>query len=74
VNSIHHQGVKVLGRELGPRLERGRVVEVIRGTGRASCWGTVAPGIPRWREPELLPADPLMRAFLDAAQARAAAG
>jgi len=50
-------------------------VEVIRGTGSSFVLGVQwHPEFHDGREPELLPADPLMRAFLDAAQARAAAG
>ena len=76
VNSIHHQGVKVLGRELvAEAWSEDGVVEVIRGTGSSFVLGVQwHPEFHDGREPELLPADPLMRAFLDAAQARAAAG
>jgi putative glutamine amidotransferase len=68
--------VKVLGRELvAEAWSEDGVVEVIRGTGSSFVLGVQwHPEFHDGREPELLPADPLMRAFLDAAQARAAAG
>ena len=50
------------------------MIEVIRGTGPAFVVGVQwHPEFHDGREPELLAADPLMRAFLDAAQARAQA-
>jgi putative glutamine amidotransferase len=76
VNSIHHQGVKVLGKGLAAEAwSEDGVVEAIRATGPNFVLGVQwHPEFHDGRDPELLPADPLMRAFLDAAQARADAG
>jgi putative glutamine amidotransferase len=76
VNSIHHQGVKVLGKDLvAEAWSDDGVVEVIRGECPNFMLGVQwHPEFHDGRDPALLPADPLMRAFLDAAQARAAAG
>jgi putative glutamine amidotransferase len=77
VNSIHHQGVERLGD--GLRIEaRGDdgVVEAIVSTGIGNPDENFLLGV-QWHpefhdgtDPRLLPADPLMQAFLDAAQAR----
>jgi putative glutamine amidotransferase len=80
VNSIHHQGVERLGD--GLRIEaRGDdgVVEAIVSTGIGRPGENFLLGV-QWHpefhdgtDPRLLPADPLMQAFLDAAQQRRAA-
>jgi len=70
INSIHHQGVKVLGQGLAidARADDG-VVEAIRGTGPGFVFGVQwHPEFHDGRDPTLLPPDPLMRAFLDAAE------
>ncbi|ANB16845.1 gamma-glutamyl-gamma-aminobutyrate hydrolase family protein [Dokdonella koreensis] len=73
VNSIHHQGVKALGRGVvaGAWSDDG-VVEAIRVDGPAFVVGVQwHPEFHDGRNADLLPADPLMQAFLDAAaQAR----
>lgn len=74
VNSIHHQGVERLGSELTveARADDG-VVEAIRGTGGGFLLGVQwHPEFHDGSDPRLLPADPLMQAFLDAAAARSA--
>lgn len=72
INSIHHQGVKVLGRGLvAEAWSDDGIIEVIRHTGESFVVGVQwHPEFHDGRNPELLAADPLMRAFLDAAQAR----
>jgi len=72
VNSIHHQGVERRGNglEIEATSEDG-VVEAIRGTGSQFLVGVQwHPEFHDGSDPSLLPADPLMRAFLDAAQLR----
>jgi gamma-glutamyl-gamma-aminobutyrate hydrolase PuuD len=70
INSIHHQGVKRLGAGLAieARAPDG-VVEAIRGTGANFIVGVQwHPEFHDGRIAGLLSADPLLRAFLDAAQ------
>jgi putative glutamine amidotransferase len=72
INSIHHQGVDRLGDGLAveARGEDG-VVEMVRGTGAGFLLGVQwHPEFHDGSEPDLLPADPLMQAFLDAARQR----
>lgn len=72
VNSIHHQGVATLGRGLKvvARASDG-VIEAIWGLGEGFLLGVQwHPEFQDGRDPALLPGDPLMRAFLDAAQQR----
>lgn len=74
VNSIHHQGVAALGRELAvvARASDG-VIEAIWGQGAGFVLGVQwHPEFQDGRDPSLLSGDPLMRAFLDAAQQRKA--
>ncbi|MBX3693342.1 type 1 glutamine amidotransferase [Dokdonella sp.] len=74
VNSIHHQGIKRLG--AGLRVDAWSddgVIEAIRGEGAGFIVGVQwHPEFHDGRDPGLLAADPLMRAFLDAARARRA--
>jgi len=76
VNSLHHQGVKTLGKGLeAAAWSDDGVIEVIRGTGENFIAGVQwHPEFHDGRDPNLLPADPLMRAFLDAAAARRTRG
>ena len=72
VNSIHHQGVERLGDGLvvEARAHDG-VIEAIRGAGETFVLGVQwHPEFHDGSDERLLPADPLMQAFLDAAQAR----
>ena len=72
VNSIHHQGVKSLGKGLTieARAVDG-VAEAIRKTDAGFIVGVQwHPEFHDNRFPHLLPADPMLRAFLDAAEAR----
>lgn len=72
VNSIHHQGIKQLGR--GLRVEAWSddgVPECIRGDGDSFLLGVQwHPEFHDHRFPELLPGGPMLRAFLDAALSR----
>lgn len=72
VNSIHHQGVARLGRDLvAEAWADDGVVEAIRSTGPGFVVGVQwHPEFHDARSPTLLPPDPLMQAFLDAAAAR----
>lgn len=72
VNSIHHQGVERLGDGLvvEARADDG-VVEAIRGAGETFVLGVQwHPEFHDGSDDRLLPADPLMQAFLDAAELR----
>jgi len=72
VNSIHHQGVKALGKGLTieARASDG-VTEAIRKTDAGFIVGVQwHPEFHDNRFPDLLPADPMLRAFLDAATSR----
>ena len=72
VNSIHHQGVERRGNGLSiEATSEDGVVELIRGTGSQFLVGVQwHPEFHDGSDPSLLPADPLMRAFLDAAEQR----
>jgi gamma-glutamyl-gamma-aminobutyrate hydrolase PuuD len=72
VNSIHHQGVNALGRGLvAEAWSEDGVVEAIRRDDAGFVLGVQwHPEFHDQRFPALLPADPLMQAFLDAARAR----
>jgi putative glutamine amidotransferase len=72
VNSIHHQGIKVLGRDLiAEAWSDDGIIEAVRGTGDSFIAGVQwHPEFHDGRDPSLLAADPLMRAFLDAASQR----
>lgn len=76
VNSIHHQGVKALGRDLvAEAWSDDGIIEAIRSEGEGFVYGVQwHPEFHDGSDPVLLPADPLMRAFLDAAESRRAAG
>jgi putative glutamine amidotransferase len=72
VNSIHHQGVERLGDGLviEARAEDG-VAELIRGNGDNFLVGVQwHPEFHDGSDPTLLPADPLLKAFLEAAERR----
>ena len=72
VNSIHHQGVKRLGQGLvAEAWSDDGVVEALRHEGPAFVVGVQwHPEFHDHRYPQLLPADPLMQAFFDAALRR----
>jgi putative glutamine amidotransferase len=73
VNSIHHQGIERLGNglQVEARADDG-VIEAIRGTGDGFLLGVQwHPEFHDGSDPKLLPADPIMQAFLDAAAERA---
>jgi gamma-glutamyl-gamma-aminobutyrate hydrolase PuuD len=73
VNSIHHQGIERLGAGLivQARADDG-VIEAVRGAGDGFLLGVQwHPEFHDGSDPKLLPADPLMQAFLDAAAERA---
>lgn len=75
VNSIHHQGVKQLGAGLlaEARSEDG-VIEAIRGGGDTFILGVQwHPEFHSARDDALLPPDPLLEAFFNAASLRRAA-
>jgi gamma-glutamyl-gamma-aminobutyrate hydrolase PuuD len=74
VNSIHHQGVKQLGRALtADAWSEDGVVECIRDPGQPFMVGVQwHPEFHDSRFPELLPSQPLLEAFLGAAANRAA--
>lgn len=70
VNSIHHQGLKTLGRglQVEARSDDG-VVECIRGSGEGFLLGVQwHPEFHDQRFPQLLPGTPMLQAFLDAAK------
>lgn len=69
VNSIHHQGVNVLGQGLRVEAWSGDgVVECIRGDGANFLLGVQwHPEFHDHRFPDLLPGAPMLRAFLEAA-------
>jgi putative glutamine amidotransferase len=69
VNSIHHQGIERLGRDLAiEAYADDGVIEAIRGTGEGFLLGVQwHPEFHDGSDPRLLPADPLMQAFLEAA-------
>ena len=73
VISIHHQGIRTLGRELivEARAEGDGMIEAIRGTGRNFLLGL--QWHPEFRRPGdegILDCLPLLEAFLDAARSR----
>lgn len=72
VNSIHHQGVRALGdRLVGEAWAPDGVLEALRWTGEGFVVGVQwHPEFHDHRYPALLPADPLMAAFFDAARRR----
>ncbi len=72
VNSIHHQGVERLGDGLAiDAYADDGVVEAIRGDAAGFLLGVQwHPEFHDGSDPRLLPADPLMRSFLDAAAER----
>ena len=72
INSLHHQGVKVLGKDLvAEAWSEDGVIEAIRGTGDNFIVGAQwHPEFHDGRDPALLPSDPMMQAFLDAAAER----
>lgn len=72
VNSIHHQGIARLGAGLvvEAQAEDG-VIECVRGSGPHFLLGVQwHPEFHDGSDPDLLPADPLLQAFLDAAAQR----
>ncbi len=72
VTSIHHQGVNKIGRDLvAEAFSEDGVIEAVRGTADSFVLGVQwHPEFHDGRIPDLLPADPLLQAFLDAAAAR----
>ncbi len=76
VNSIHHQAVKALGRDLvAEAWSQDGIIEAICSQGEGFIAGVQwHPEFHDGRDPSLLAADPLMRAFLDAASVRRDAG
>ena len=72
VTSIHHQGVNRIGRDLvADAYSDDGVIEAVRGTGDSFVLGVQwHPEFHDGRIPDLLPADPLLQAFLDAAAKR----
>jgi putative glutamine amidotransferase len=72
VNSIHHQGVKVVGRGLTiDAWSEDGVVECIRGESESFLVGVQwHPEFHDERFPNLLPAQPLLDAFIQAAKAK----
>lgn len=70
VNSIHHQGIKRLGDGLvAEAWSDDGIIEAIRATGVGFLAGVQwHPEFHDGRDPSLLPADPLLHAFLDAAR------
>ncbi|MBN8480268.1 MAG: type 1 glutamine amidotransferase [Xanthomonadales bacterium] len=75
VNSIHHQAIKRLGDGLvAEAWSSDGVIEAVRGHGEGFIVGVQwHPEFHDGRDPGLLAADPLMRAFLEAAAARRSA-
>ena len=71
VNSIHHQGVKTIGQGLiAEAWADDGVIEAIRSDDGGFLVGVQwHPEFHDGRDDSLLPADPLLQAFLDAAQA-----
>jgi len=76
INSIHHQGVNVLGKDLViEALAPDGVVEAIRHTQSSFVVGVQwHPEFHDSRSTGLLPTEPLIKAFLNAALVRRAAG
>jgi putative glutamine amidotransferase len=76
VNSIHHQGIKQLGTGLVAEAHADDgVVEALRWQGDGFVVGVQwHPEFHDHRYPDLLPADPLMHAFFEAARRRRDAG
>lgn len=76
VNSIHHQAIKRLGDGLvAEAWSDDGVIEAVRSSGDGFIVGVQwHPEFHDGRDPGLLAADPLMRAFLEAAAARRACG
>lgn len=72
VNSIHHQGVNRIGRDLtAEAYSDDGVIEAIHGTGDSFVLGVQwHPEFHDGRIADLLPADPLLQSFLDAAAKR----
>jgi gamma-glutamyl-gamma-aminobutyrate hydrolase PuuD len=72
VTSIHHQGVRVLGRDLiVDATSTDGVIEAVRHAGHDFMVGVQwHPEFHDARFPTLLPTEPLMKAFLDAAARR----
>lgn len=72
INSLHHQGVKLLGKGLvAEAWSEDGVIEAIRGTGDTFVFGVQwHPEFHDGRDETLLPSDPMMQAFLDAAAER----
>ena len=71
VNSIHHQGIKTLGQGLvAEAWAEDGVIEAMRAPGAGFLVGVQwHPEFHDGRDASLLAADPLLQAFLDAAQA-----
>lgn len=69
VNSIHHQAIKTLGRGLvAEAWSEDGLIEMVRATGNSWLAGVQwHPEFHDGRDTDLLSADPLMRAFLQAA-------
>ena len=72
VNSIHHQGIARLGAGLVAEAQaEDGVIECVRGSGAHFLLGVQwHPEFHDGSDPDLLPADPLLQAFLDAAAQR----
>jgi putative glutamine amidotransferase len=72
INSIHHQGVKAIGRDLvAEGFAEDGVIELIRGSGEGFVLGVQwHPEFHDGRDKSLLDCDPLLRAFLNSAAAR----
>jgi len=70
VNSIHHQGIKQLGKELvAEAWSSDGVIECIRHSSKNFVLGVQwHPEFHDIRFPDLLPAEPMLQAFLDAAR------
>ena len=74
VNTIHHQAVKTLGKNLivEARSEPDQVVEALRWQGDSYVFGVQwHPELHDYRDPNLMDGTPILREFLDAAQKRA---
>ena len=76
VNSIHHQGIKRLGEDLVTEaISTDGVIEAIRHARLPFMVGVQwHPEFHDARFPDLLPSEPLLKAFLKAATERRAAG
>ncbi len=74
VNSIHHQGIRRIGAGLvAEAWSDDGVIEAMRGSGEGFIVGVQwHPEFHDGRDPSLLAADPLMRAFLEAVAVRKA--